>query len=89
VRQLKFLVDQNMDDRVRDLLNGRGHPTVSAREVGLSDAGDADLIEYALSRDLVIVTFDNDFRRHVVRQEARCLFIRRPERTARARTTLH
>ena len=74
-----------MDERVGTLLNGRGHPTVFARAVGLADAADEDLVEYALHSELVVVTFDADLRNRVLRQASRCLFIRGPERTARER----
>jgi len=74
-----------MVEPVAALLNGRGHPVRRARDVGLADEADIVIIDYALEFDLVIVTFDRDFRSAVQRQGARCLHIRPPERTARRR----
>jgi predicted nuclease of predicted toxin-antitoxin system len=76
-----------MVDPVADLLNGRGHPVRRARQLGLADVEDIVVIEYALLKDMVIVTFDPDFRSSARRQGARCLHIRTPERTARRRLT--
>jgi predicted nuclease of predicted toxin-antitoxin system len=70
--------------------NGRGHPIRRARDVGLAADDDIVIIDYALaSGNLVIVTFDPDFRSAARRQAARCLHIRDPERTARRRVGEH
>jgi predicted nuclease of predicted toxin-antitoxin system len=74
-----------MVEPVADLLNGRGHPTRCVRDLGLANESDAVVADYALIDDLVIVTFDLDFRSSVRRKGARCLHIRPPERTARRR----
>ena len=74
-----------MVEPVATLLNGRGHPVRRAREVGLDKEADIVVIDYALIANLVIVTFDPDFRSSARRQGARCLHIRPPERTARRR----
>jgi predicted nuclease of predicted toxin-antitoxin system len=74
-----------MVEPVAALLMGRGHPVRRTREIGLATEADAVIADYALVEDLVIVTFDPDFRRSVVRKGARCLHIRNPERTARRR----
>jgi predicted nuclease of predicted toxin-antitoxin system len=74
-----------MVEPVAALLNGHGHPVRRARDVGLADETDIVIIEYAHSTDLVIVTFDQDFRSSLRRKGARCLHIRPPERTARRR----
>jgi predicted nuclease of predicted toxin-antitoxin system len=51
---------------------GRGHPVTRARDVGLQDDDDLVILDFALERgDLVIGTFDNDFRRSVVRRGCR------------------
>ncbi|WP_338198355.1 DUF5615 family PIN-like protein [Candidatus Nephthysia bennettiae] len=75
-------MDQNMVEPVADLLNGRGHLVTRVRDVGLSDATDEVISEYALTFDLVIVTFDRDFRNSARRRGARCLHIRPPELNA-------
>jgi predicted nuclease of predicted toxin-antitoxin system len=78
-----------MVEPVAMLLNGRGHPVRRAREVGLDKEADIVIIDYALVADLVIVTFDPDFRSSARRRGARCLHIRPPERTARRRLAEH
>ena len=60
-----------------------------ASAIGLANASDEDLVEYALQGGLVMVTFDADMRDRVLRQDAQCLFIRGPERTARERVRDH
>jgi predicted nuclease of predicted toxin-antitoxin system len=74
-----------MVEPVVALLIGRGHPVRRARDVGLATDDDAVLGDYVLIDDLVIVTFDPDFRSSARRKGARCLHIRPPERTARER----
>lgn len=78
-----------MVDPVALLLIGRGHVVTRAREAGLATEDDAVVVDYALVDDLVIVTFDSDFRRSIRRRGARCLHIRPPERTARPRLAEH
>jgi predicted nuclease of predicted toxin-antitoxin system len=78
-----------MVEPVAQLLNGHGHPVRRARDVGLAAEEDIVIIEYALEAELVIVTFDPDFRRGTLRKGARCLHIRPPERTARRRLARH
>lgn len=68
-------------------LNGRGHRNVGARAAGLAGAEDSDVVEYCLTNNLVVVTFDLDFRDSVLRAGCRCLCIRTPELTARERLT--
>jgi predicted nuclease of predicted toxin-antitoxin system len=61
-----------MVEPVARLLMGRGHPVTRARDVGLQDDDDLVMVDFALERgDLVIGTFDNDFRRSVVRRGCR------------------
>lgn len=42
-------------------LNGRGHRNVGAAAAGLATADDRDVVEYCLTNDLIVVTFDLDF----------------------------
>ena len=79
-----------MVEPVAWLLEGRGHRVIRAREAGLADELDPVVVDYALVDDLVIVTFDPDFRKAIRRRgEGRCLHIHTPERTARARLAAH
>lgn len=74
-----------MVEPVAMLLNGRGHRTVRAHQAGLATAEDADVAEYCLTNNLVVVTFDLDFRKAMLRAGCRCLCIRGRELTARER----
>jgi len=78
-----------MVDPVADYLQGNGHPVRRGRSVGLADEEDSVVADYAIVEDLVIVTFDTDFRSAARRKGARCLHIRPPERTARERLREH
>lgn len=78
-----------MVEPVAALLQGRGHPVVRAKEAGLARASDAEVVTYALSQQLVVVTFDPDLRDKAVRGNCPVLHIRPPERTARARVAKH
>jgi predicted nuclease of predicted toxin-antitoxin system len=70
---------------VATYLNGRGHRNIGAAAAGLATAEDRDVVEYCLTNDLIVVTFDLDFRDAVLRAGCRCLCIRTPELSARER----
>jgi predicted nuclease of predicted toxin-antitoxin system len=74
---------------VADFLQGNGHPVRRARDVGLADEEDSVLPDYAIVEELVIVTFDRDFRSSARRKHARCVHIHPPERTAKDRVARH
>jgi rRNA-processing protein FCF1 len=74
-----------MVESVALLINGRGNRVTRAREVGLDKEDDQVLVEYVLSFDLVLVTFDNDLRNKGLRGGCQVLHIRGPEITARER----
>jgi predicted nuclease of predicted toxin-antitoxin system len=74
-----------MVEPVAMLINGRGYRVRRARDVGLADEDDQVIVEYCLSRDLVLVTFDSDLRDKARRGQCQVLHIRAPERTARQR----
>lgn len=78
-----------MVEPVARLLNGRGHVVIRARDAGLASEEDGVIADYALIANLVIVTFDPDFRRAIRRRGGRCLHVRPPERTARNRLREH
>ena len=77
-----------MVEPVAAFLNGRGHRTLRARQVGLAADDDAVVAEYARANDLVVVTFDYDLRSSVLRRGCRCLHVLPREATARRRVTL-
>ncbi|MBI4625059.1 MAG: DUF5615 family PIN-like protein [Verrucomicrobia bacterium] len=59
---MKLLFDQNLSPRLprvlEDLFPGSQH----VREIGLHDAGDAAIWDYASAHDFVIVSKDSDFQ---------------------------
>lgn len=57
----------------------------TAREVGLQQAEDSEVAEYAFAQELVVLTFDPHFRSSVLRRGAHCLHIHPREATARER----
>lgn len=78
-----------MVEPVAALLQGRGHPVARAKEAGLARASDAEVVAYACTLQLVLVTFDPDLRDSGLRGNCSVLPIRPPERTARARVAQH
>ena len=74
-----------MVESVVRLVNGRGYRIRRAREVGLADEDDQTLVEYCLSWELVLITFDSDLRDKALRGRCRVLHIKTPERSARDR----
>ena len=59
---MRFLVDENMSQRVVTLLRDRGHDVVWARESHRGDP-DPNLLELATRQERTLVTFDTDFGR--------------------------
>jgi predicted nuclease of predicted toxin-antitoxin system len=59
---MKLLFDQNLSPRLPRLLSDLYAESVHVREVGLRDADDNVIWEYAKQRRLVIVSKDSDFQ---------------------------
>ncbi|MDX6614738.1 MAG: hypothetical protein QOD75_3924 [Blastocatellia bacterium] len=59
---MKLLFDQNLSPRLRLALSDIYADCVHVREVGLRDAGDSAIWEYALQNGFVIVSKDSDFQ---------------------------
>ena len=62
---MKLLFDQNLSPRLPRLLADIYAESVHIREVGLRDATDAEIWEYAKSNGYAIVSKDSDFQ-HLV-----------------------
>jgi len=58
---VKLLLDQNISFRVSRLLSGTFEHVQQIKEIGLVDASDLEIWNYAYKNDFVIVTFDSDF----------------------------
>ena len=59
---MKLLFDQNLSPRLPHLLRDLYPGSVHVREVGLKDAEDAAIWDYALAHGFVIVSKDSDFQ---------------------------
>ena len=59
---MKLLVDQNLSPRLLKTLLDLFPGSVHARDIGLRDAPDDSIWNYALERGLVIISKDADFR---------------------------
>ena len=58
---MKFIVDAQLPPALADWLRNRGHNAVAAREVGLRDADDRTIWNWAIREGAIIVTKDEDF----------------------------
>lgn len=56
-----LLLDQGLPRSTAKLLIESGFAAHHAAEVGLSRASDAEILEYARARNLIVVTLDADF----------------------------
>lgn len=87
---MRFVLDQDVDARVRTVLASRGHDCWTADNAALSDAPDDSLTVYAASHRAVLITHDRAFsarrRRNVIGQH---IYLRCPEPDARAVLTSH
>ena len=58
---MKFLIDENLSPLVAAGLRDAGHVAAHVADVGLSSAGDTELIEFAAENDFVLMSADTDF----------------------------
>lgn len=58
---MKLLFDQNIFPRIVKQLSGTFRDSTQVRFVGLQDAADSEIFEFAKMNDFAIVTFDSDF----------------------------
>ena len=58
---MKFLVDQAISWQVARELAAAGHDAVHVRDIGLSAAGDAEILARAAAEGRTVVTQDTDF----------------------------
>ncbi len=59
---MKLLFDQNLSPRLPSLLADLYPDSIHVRDVGLTEADDAVIWEYAKARSFVIVSKDSDFQ---------------------------
>jgi predicted nuclease of predicted toxin-antitoxin system len=58
---VKFLVDHQLPPALAAFFQSRGHAAQHVRELGLKQADDAAIWQYALANELVVVSKDEDF----------------------------
>lgn len=58
---MRFLIDANLSPRLATLLASEGHDAVAIRQVGLSEASDNEIVDYAAKDDRIVVSHDTDF----------------------------
>ena len=58
---MNILLDQNISFRLVELLSNTFENVKQVRQVGLTDASDLEIWDYALKNNCLIVTFDSDF----------------------------
>ena len=58
---MRLLLDQNISFRVSKIISDRYQIVKQVRELGLENATDSEIWEYAKSNRFTIVTFDSDF----------------------------
>jgi predicted nuclease of predicted toxin-antitoxin system len=58
---VRFLIDANLSPRLAILLASEGHDAVAVRQVGLSEAPDNEIVDYAANDDRIVVSHDTDF----------------------------
>jgi len=58
---VNILLDQNISFRLVELLSNTFENVKQVRQVGLTDASDLEIWDYALKNNCLIVTFDSDF----------------------------
>ena len=58
---MRFLLDENLSRLVAAGLKGAGHEAIHVRDVGMSSATDAAVLEFARENGHVVVSADTDF----------------------------
>lgn len=58
---MRLLVDANLSPVVSARLRDAGHEAIHVYEVGMAEATDDQIVEYALEQDCIIVSSDADF----------------------------
>ena len=72
---MKLLFDQNLSPRLPRLLADIYAESVHVREVGLRDAGDFEIWQYAKANGYAIVSKDSDFQQRSLLQGAPPKFV--------------
>jgi predicted nuclease of predicted toxin-antitoxin system len=60
---MKFLIDMPVSPTLVDWLGTRGHAALHVQDIGLTAAGDSEILARARSEKRIVVTADLDFGR--------------------------
>lgn len=58
---MNILLDENVDNRIKDFLNSKNFDVKTTYKHGLDESTDRELLEFALENEKVILTHDDDF----------------------------
>ena len=58
---MKILIDANLSPRVAEALNAAGHETLHVGDVGMLNAADEAILDWADEHRYAVVTADSDF----------------------------
>ena len=57
----KFLIDQNISQKIASFLSGLGFDVKTLGDLGLKGVPDTEIVEAAKKEDRIVITFDKDF----------------------------
>jgi len=77
---LKILLDENVDNRIKDFLESKGFDVETTYEKDLDESNDKELLETALENREVILTHDDDFLGLVDRKKLHPTILFLPQR---------
>lgn len=58
---LRLVVDQGLPQDAAVLLRERGHECIHASDIGMSTAGDGEIVAWAKQQKAIVITLDADF----------------------------
>jgi predicted nuclease of predicted toxin-antitoxin system len=73
---VKFLVDNQLPAALARWLASRGYDAMHVLDVGLADATDRAILNYAISNESVVVSKDEDFSRLIIEADSSVVWVR-------------
>ncbi|MEM9896280.1 MAG: DUF5615 family PIN-like protein [Bacteroidota bacterium] len=58
---MRFLIDNALSPLIADVLNKEGYVAIHVRDIGMTDAKDEHIFQYASKHNHIIVSADTDF----------------------------
>jgi predicted nuclease of predicted toxin-antitoxin system len=72
---VKFLIDNQLPPALANWLISHGHEALHVLDVGLADAKDEKIREYAAANSLALITKDEDFSGQLRCQSCGCAWV--------------